>query len=264
MIDEQYNWGLIFEYQNGGDLKHYLDDNKSIGIPLKLKLNFINQIVNGMAYLELNGIVHRDLACRNILLSTIPSNNRNNNEMFGTNELLSAGFINLKITDFGMSRKMEGTLEELQYKSLKKDIDLPIRWTSPEALIDKIFTSSSDVWSFGMVLWEIFSNGRIPFPEKTFNEAAQYLIKIYNEDKKEINLSQYLDVFNEHIPTKELYETCLYINPSERPSFRKISTLTSKRYYLDPSLLPSFNELKSIEDELNQIDNEIEILNNQK
>lgn len=95
-------------------------------------ISFAYQIAAGMTYLSGLGVVHRDLACRNILVDEGKD---------------------LKITDFGMSRETE----EIYVQKSKGRV--PFKWMAIESIIAREFTSASDVWSFGVVLWEIGTIG---------------------------------------------------------------------------------------------------------
>uniref|UniRef100_A0A1I7XSX4 Protein kinase domain-containing protein n=1 Tax=Heterorhabditis bacteriophora TaxID=37862 RepID=A0A1I7XSX4_HETBA len=109
--------------------------------------SFAAQVANGMAHLESLSITHRDLAARNILV--------------GENK-------QLKISDFGMSRP--GV-----YVKMSKGV-IPLRWLSPEAIRDNVYSTKSDVWAYGIVLWEIVTLGGFPYPTICDKDLLQYLI----------------------------------------------------------------------------------------
>ena len=94
-----------------------------------------------MEFLERNKIVHGDLATRNILLA-------------------NDGTV-AKVSDFGLSRSLYSSVEELSNPSS----GLPVRWMAPEVLTMRQVTNKSDIWSFGVLMWEIFSLGAVPYPE---------------------------------------------------------------------------------------------------
>ncbi|XP_035757638.1 insulin receptor-related protein, partial [Egretta garzetta] len=137
---------VIMELMTRGDLKSYLrslrpDAENNPGLPppsLKDMIQMAGEIADGMAYLNANKFVHRDLAARNCMVS----------EDF-----------TVKIGDFGMTRDI---YETDYYRKGGKGL-LPVRWMSPEALKDGIFNAQSDVWSFGVVLWEITTLAEQPY-----------------------------------------------------------------------------------------------------
>jgi len=145
---------LIMEYMNMGDLRSYLiyirsNNNNN----LELFLNILIQISYGCLYLENNKIVHRDLAARNCLL------NKDNNNLI------------VKISDLGLARNIY-TNEIYEIKNKRK---LPLRWMAPESIFDGFFTSKSDVWSFGILMSEIFNYKAQPFYGLSNNEFIQVL-----------------------------------------------------------------------------------------
>jgi serine/threonine protein kinase len=106
------------------------------------------QVAAGMEYLATQHFVHRDLATRNCLVGD--------------------GFV-VKIGDFGMSRDVYST----DYYRVGRQTMLPIRWMPPESILYRKFTIESDIWSFGVVLWEIYTFGRQPWYELANHEVIQ-------------------------------------------------------------------------------------------
>lgn len=132
---------MLFEYMTQGDLHEFLITNSPTEGKLLTQLQFLQismQICDGMEYLASHHYVHRDLAARNCLV--------------GSN-------LTVKISDFGLSRDIYSSdYYRVQSKSL-----LPVRWMPAESILYGKFTTESDVWSYGVVLWEIYSYGLQPY-----------------------------------------------------------------------------------------------------
>ncbi|KAL7644489.1 UNVERIFIED_CONTAM: hypothetical protein RMT77_005321 [Armadillidium vulgare] len=149
---------MLFEYMELGDLNHYLrlhNDEVTLSVentspegPLTTKdCLFVSvQVASGMEYLASKHYVHRDLATRNCLV---------------------ANDLNVKIGDFGMSRDIYTS----DYYEIGDNALLPVRWMPPESILYRRFTIESDIWSFGVLLWEIFTGGKQPWYGYTNQEV---------------------------------------------------------------------------------------------
>lgn len=155
---------VIMELMSHGDLKSYLRSHRPDNDPndettqprgtpptLKQILQMAAEIADGMAYLTANKFVHRDLAARNCMV---------------------AEDLTVKIGDFGMTRDI---YETDYYRKGGKGL-LPVRWMAPESLKDGIFTSHSDVWSYGVVLWEMATLASQPYQGLSNEQVLKYVI----------------------------------------------------------------------------------------
>ncbi|XP_060090488.1 ephrin type-A receptor 6 isoform X4 [Heteronotia binoei] len=131
---------IVVEYMENGSLDSFLRKHDGHFTIIQL-VGMLRGIASGMKYLSDMGYVHRDLAARNILV--------NSNLM-------------CKVSDFGLSRVLEDDPEAAYTTSGGK---IPIRWTAPEAIAYRKFSSASDTWSYGIVMWEVMSYGERPYWE---------------------------------------------------------------------------------------------------
>ncbi|KAM4043064.1 tyrosine-protein kinase Src42A-like [Anomaloglossus baeobatrachus] len=142
---------IVTEYMPQGNLKKYLQAHQKMkDLRFPQLVDFAVQITQGMDYMERKGCVHRDLRAENILLSAMMS---------------------CKIGDFGLARFMDSTS-----MAITADAQIPIKWTAPEVFHLQKYTSKSDIWSFGVLLVEIITYGRMPFPDKSNGQYRQDIL----------------------------------------------------------------------------------------
>ncbi|KAM9311927.1 insulin-like growth factor 1 receptor [Gastrophryne carolinensis] len=196
---------VIMELMTRGDLKSYLrslrpdtENNPGQPPPLKKMIQMAGEIADGMAYLNANKFVHRDLAARNCMV---------------------AEDFTVKIGDFGMTRDI---YETDYYRKGGKGL-LPVRWMSPESLKDGVFTIHSDVWSFGVVLWEIATLAEQPYHGMSNEQVLRFVMEGGLLEKPD-NCPDMLF---------ELMRMCWQYNPKMRPSFLEI--ISSVKDELDPA-----------------------------
>ncbi|XP_023227342.1 tyrosine kinase receptor Cad96Ca-like [Centruroides sculpturatus] len=195
---------IILEYVPYGKLQSYLRESRAEryygNFPATDKhltsqdlTSFAYQIARGMEYITSKGIIHRDLAARNILI--------------GENKVC-------KITDFGFARDVVTS----HIYERKSEGRLPIRWMAPESLYDNIYCTKSDVWSFGVLMWEIVTLGSTPYPGLAAAEVMRTVKHGHRLEKPE------------HCK-REMYNVMYYcwdINPKHRPSFSELVTLLDR------------------------------------
>lgn len=197
---------IVTEYMENGALDRYLRDHDGEFSSFQL-VGMLRGIAAGMKYLSDMSYVHRDLAARNILV--------NNN-------------LECKVSDFGLSRVLEDDPEGTYTTSGGK---IPIRWTAPEAIAYRKFTSASDVWSFGIVMWEVMAFGERPYWDMSNHEV----MKAINEA---FRLPAPMDCPS---AVYQLMLQCWLQDRSKRPRFGDIVSLLDK-------LLRSPDSLKAIAD----------------
>uniref|UniRef100_A0A669DCY7 Tyrosine-protein kinase n=1 Tax=Oreochromis niloticus TaxID=8128 RepID=A0A669DCY7_ORENI len=174
---------IITEFMTHGNLLDYLRECNREEVNAVVLLHMATQISSAMEYLEKKNFIHRDLAARNCLV--------------GENHLV-------KVADFGLSRLMIGDTY-----TAHAGAKFPIKWTAPESLAYNKFSIKSDVWAFGVLLWEIATYGMSPYPGIDLSQVYELLEKDYRMDRPE------------GCPEKvyELMMACWKWNPSERPTF---------------------------------------------
>ncbi|XP_062588332.1 uncharacterized protein LOC134250009 [Saccostrea cucullata] len=157
--DHDRSMYLLLELMEGGELRTFIRESrpKQPHEPSYLTLHDLLKlgidVARGCHYLEQNKFIHRDIAARNCLLTEK-----------GPNRVA-------KIGDFGMARDVLRT----NYYRKNGRAMVPVKWMPPESFLDGIFTSKTDVWAFGVVLWELFSMGHVPYPGKSNGEVMKYV-----------------------------------------------------------------------------------------
>ncbi|XP_052468451.1 fibroblast growth factor receptor 2 isoform X7 [Carassius gibelio] len=227
---------VIVEYASKGNLREYLRARRPPGMeysydiarvsdePLTFKdlVSCTYQVARGMEYLASQKCIHRDLAARNVLVT-------------------ESNF--MKIADFGLARDVHN----IDYYKKTTNGRLPVKWMAPEALFDRVYTHQSDVWSFGVLMWEIFTLGGSPYPGIPVEELFKLLKEGHRMDRP-ANC------------TNELYmmmKDCWHAISSHRPTFKqlvedldRILTLATNEEYLDlcapvEQYSPSFPDTRS-------------------
>ncbi|XP_026133694.1 fibroblast growth factor receptor 2-like isoform X5 [Carassius auratus] len=163
---------VIVEYASKGNLREYLRARRPPGMeysydiarvsdePLTFKdlVSCTYQVARGMEYLASQKCIHRDLAARNVLVT-------------------ESNF--MKIADFGLARDVHN----IDYYKKTTNGRLPVKWMAPEALFDRVYTHQSDVWSFGVLMWEIFTLGGSPYPGIPVEELFKLLKEGHRMDR---------------------------------------------------------------------------------
>ncbi|XP_077454971.1 focal adhesion kinase 1-like isoform X1 [Stigmatopora argus] len=189
VITENPVW-IIMELCTLGELRSFLQVRK-YSLDLATLILFSHQLSTALAYLESKRFVHRDIAARNVLVSTVDC---------------------AKLGDFGLSRYME---DSSYYKASKGK--LPIKWMAPESINFRRFTTASDVWMFGVCMWEILMYGIKPFQGVKNNDVIG---RIENGER--------LAMPPQCPPTLySLMTKCWSYDPSKRPRFNELKTQLS-------------------------------------
>ncbi|XP_041373566.1 tyrosine kinase receptor Cad96Ca-like [Gigantopelta aegis] len=184
---------MIMEYVSGTDLLTYLRkcrpgrlsrDEQGNTLSQKDLLSFAFQTARGLRHLENSKIVHRDVAARNVLVDKDKV---------------------CKVSDFGLARDIESAdIYDITSKG-----PLPIRWMAPESLRDTIHTHKSDVWAYGVLLWEIVTLGSSPYPGMSVKEVITFVL----EKNKQESPPQCNDEIS------KIMQECWEFKASDRPSF---------------------------------------------
>ncbi|KAM8946295.1 tyrosine-protein kinase HCK [Pelodytes ibericus] len=196
---------IITEFMQKGSLLDFLKSPEGNQQPLPQLIDFSAQIAEGMWYIEKKNYIHRDLRAANCLVSAS---------------------LACKIADFGLAR----VIEDSEYTA-REGAKFPIKWTAPEAANYGSFTIKSDVWSFGILMMEIITYGRTPYPGMSNVEVITALERGYRMPCQNQCPREFYNVMLE----------CWHQNPEQRPTFEYLQsvledffTATESQYQQQP------------------------------
>ncbi|XP_069030972.1 macrophage colony-stimulating factor 1 receptor 2-like [Embiotoca jacksoni] len=164
-------------------------------------MRFSYQVAQGMDFLSTRNCIHRDVAARNVLLTDCHV---------------------AKICDFGLARDIRDDDSYI----VQGNARLPVKWMAPESIFQCVYTVQSDVWSYGVLLWEIFSLGKSPYPNVAVDTNFYKMIK----DGRHMDQPDFAPV-----EMYQLMTLCWNLEPTDRPTFKMIGQLINR-------LLPSTND----------------------
>ncbi|XP_054438240.1 tyrosine-protein kinase TXK [Pteronotus mesoamericanus] len=176
---------IVTEFMENGCLLNYLRERKG-ELKKEMLLSMCQDICEGMEYLERNCFIHRDLAARNCLVSSTSV---------------------VKISDFGMTRYV---LDDEYISS--SGAKFPVKWSPPEVFHFNKYSSKSDVWSFGVLMWEVFTEGRMPFENKSNLQVVEAISKGFR-------------LYRPRLAPMSIYEvmySCWHEKPKGRPTFAEL------------------------------------------
>jgi serine/threonine protein kinase len=189
-------WLCIIELMAYGDIQSVVKccEFKRITLSVAEQLRICVQVAAGMKYMAAGNWIHMDIAARNFLLGP--------------------GLV-CKVADFGLTRQVDPTTK--QFVQTEK-MQLPLKWMAPEAMDGRLWSEASDVWSFGIAMWEIFAYGEIPYAEFKNKECQE---KVRGGYRCPIPKSCPNDVYN-------VMKTCWTHDPAARPAFAELVDVITK------------------------------------
>ncbi|CAN9509344.1 unnamed protein product [Ophioblennius macclurei] len=192
---------IVTEFMENGCLLNFLWQRKGT-FNLDSLLSMCLDVGEGMGHLEANSFIHRDLAARNCLV----------------NDALV-----VKVSDFGMTRYV---LDDQYTSSL--GVRFPVKWSPPEVLNFRKYSSKSDVWSYGVLMWEVFTEGRMPFDKMTNSEVVSLVTQGHRLPRPQVATPTIYDIM----------QLCWQEKSEKRPSFSQLCRMICEA--LEGDALPSY------------------------
>ena len=189
---------VVLQFCDKGSLKALLDAgdlNNGAGVAQETILRIAADVAAGMSYLESLRFVHRDLASRNVLVTVEDQ---------------------CCVADFGMSRALR---EDSDYYKMRTGGMLPLRWSAPETVVSPRYSSASDVWSFFVMMWEVWSDGKRPFESLPSNELVFETSSAVANHRKPAETLFSKPAGVDEVLWAGLVRKCLRVEPSERSTF---------------------------------------------
>jgi len=195
LVSMQKKLCFLVEYCEKGSLDRLHKIEDMLGVPRYLEI--IRDVSSGLKCLHESHFIHRDLACRNLLM-------KENGKVV--------------VADYGLARKLERNKDDYDINTSH----VPWAWTAPEVLKSWNFTMSSDIWSFGVAMWEIATRGGVPYATHDPGEA----IELIKQGKLELDTPPNIKIERPFID--EIVRKCLRMDPKERPTAHEVLHLALK------------------------------------
>ena len=188
---KEYPFYIVTELMKNGNLKEYLRTKRGSHLTPSELIDIAAEVVNGMIYLGEQDYIHCDLKAENILVGE---------------------YNTFKIANFHLARHLNGN----KYCTIEGSTHFAVRWTAPEGYTSKQMSIKSDVWSFGILLWELVTKGRVPYPDMTDEQVLQTVPQGYRMPEPKDCPE----------PFYQIMLDCCEVNDDERTTFNNI------RHYL--------------------------------
>jgi serine/threonine protein kinase len=197
---------LVLERAEHGSISDFFLNNEDAVLASDVLLTVAKQASEAMHHISTLGIVHRDIAARNVLVFSLSPSDRKQ--------------VNIKVTDFGRSRaSRQSTIH-----SIRPDSASPVEWMAPESFMKGVWSSETDVWSFGVFMWELYSQCHLPYWDQL--QPGQVVRDLICKDRQVLNQP---DGCPDHVYA--IMQSCWKYNRKERPSFYDLCQALQEALY---------------------------------